>query len=142
MFDGNEQRLPVVIRSVRREDAEAWERMRSDMWPDGRQDHGPEIAAFFAGTLEAPEAVLVAENAAGQLVGVAELSIHTDLPSRVGQRVGYVEGLYVVPYARRRGVARSLLIASREWGREHGCTEIASDRAGRMVFDRSYERRA
>jgi len=31
------------------------------------------------------------------LVGVAGLSIHTDLPSRVGQRVGYVEGLYVVP---------------------------------------------
>jgi aminoglycoside 6'-N-acetyltransferase I len=111
------------------------------MWPDGRQDHGPEIAAFFAGTLAEPEAVLVAETADRNLVAVAELSIRTDLPSCLGQRVGYVEGLYIVPEARGHGIARSLLLASRDWARQHGCTGFASDRAGRTVIDRSYEHR-
>jgi aminoglycoside 6'-N-acetyltransferase I len=115
--------------------------MRCDLWPDGREDHGSEIAAFFAGTIGEPETVLVAENTDGQLVAVAELSIRTDLPSRPGQRVGYVEGLYIVPEVRGRGIAQSLLLASREWARQQGCTGFASDRAGRIVIDRSYERR-
>jgi aminoglycoside 6'-N-acetyltransferase I len=109
------------------------------MWPDGREDHAPEIAAFFAGTLVEPEAVLVVENTAGRLVAVAELSIRTDLPSRLGQRVGYVEGLYILPEARGQGIARSLLIASRDWARQQGCTGFASDRAGRIVIDPGYE---
>ena len=134
--------LTVDIRPARPEDAAAWERMRCDMWPDGRQDHGPEIAAFFAGTLAEPEAVLVAEDAQGRLLAVAELSIRTDLPSHFGQRVGYVEGLYIVPEARGHGIARSLLLASREWARHQDCTGFASDRAGRTVIDSSYERRA
>jgi aminoglycoside 6'-N-acetyltransferase I len=128
----------VTIRPAVPKDAKAWEGMRCDMWPDGCEDHDPEIAAFFSGTLVEPEAVLVAENTDGQLVGVAELSIRTDLPSRLGQRVGYVEGLSIVPEARGRGIARSLLLASREWVRQQGCTGFASDRAGRIVIDRSY----
>ncbi len=33
--------------------------MRRELWPDG-DDHDIEIAAFFAGALEEPEAILVA----------------------------------------------------------------------------------
>ena len=139
MFDPDEKHVPVKIRHVRPTDTEMWERMRCDMWPDGREDHGPEIAGFFSGTRAEPEAVLVAEGAGGHLVAVAELSIRTDLPSRLGQPVGYVEGLFVVPEARGQGIVRSLLRASREWARQQGCTGFASDRAGRIVMDRTYE---
>jgi aminoglycoside 6'-N-acetyltransferase I len=111
------------------------------MWPDGREDHGPEIAAFFAGRLVEPDAVLVAENSAGGLVAVAELSIRMDLPSRLGQRIGHVEGLYIIPEARGHGIARSLLLASRDWAHQQGCIGFASDRAGRIVIDPGYERR-
>ena len=83
----------------------------------------------------------IAESADGRLIGVAELSIRTDLPSRLGQRVGYVEGLFVVPEARGQGIARALLQASREWARQQGCTGFASDRAGRTVIDRTYDNR-
>jgi len=140
MFPGDEKHVQVKIRHARPKDTEMWERMRCDMWPDGREDHGPEIAAFFAGMRAEPEAVLVAEGADGHLVGVAELSIRTDLPSRLGQLVGYIEGLFIVPEARRQGIARSLLLASRGWARQQGCTGFASDRAGRIVIDRTYEK--
>jgi len=125
----------LLIRPVRPADSATWERMRGDLWPDGLADHGHEIASFFAGALDEPTAVLVGENANGNLIAFVELSIRTDLPSLVGTRAGYVEGLYVVPDARGCGVARSLLRASVDWARQQQCTAFASDRAGRVIID-------
>ncbi len=130
--------LDLKIRPARPADAEVWERLRCDLWPDGRGDHAPEIASFFAGTLNEPVAVLMAEDSDGKIVAFAELSIRTDLPSLAGARIGYVEGLYVVPGVRGRGVARVLLVASRDWARQEKCTAFASDRAGRVVVDRQF----
>ena len=127
--------LAVTIRPVSLADAKAWERLRCDLWPDGREDHAPEIASFFAGMLDEPSAALVAENSNGEIIAIAELSIRTDIPTLAGSPVGYVEGLYVMPDARRRGVARSLLRASRDWAREQRCAGFASDRAGRVILD-------
>jgi aminoglycoside 6'-N-acetyltransferase I len=130
--------LAVKIRPVRLSDAEAWQRLRCDLWPEGREDHAPEIASFFAATLEEPSAVLVAENPDGEIIAIAELSIRTDLSALVGTRVGYVGGLYVIPEARGRGVARSLLVASRDWARQQNCGGFASDRADRVIIDRRH----
>jgi aminoglycoside 6'-N-acetyltransferase I len=141
MFDVTEKHARLKIRPVRPEDGEMWKRMRCELWPDGRDDHGREIASFFAGTAVEPEAVLIAESVDGRLVAVAELSVRTSIPSLLGQRVGYVEGLYVEPDVRHRSIARSLLIASRGWARQQGCTGFASDRTGQMVIDRSYTRK-
>ena len=93
---------------------------------------------FFAGSLEEPVAVLVAECPPGTIVGFAELSIRDDLPGLQGKRVGYVEGLYLRPEARHRGVAEKLLQASRTWARQQKCTAFASDRADRIIIDKGY----
>jgi uncharacterized damage-inducible protein DinB len=42
-------------------------------------------------------------------------------------RIAYLEGWYVEPEARRRGVGRALVQAGEEWGRRQGCTEFGSD---------------
>ena len=42
-------------------------------------------------------------------------------------RQQHLEVLYVVPEARGKGVARSLVIAVSEWALASGCTELASD---------------
>src|SRR5207342_2794913 len=102
-------------------------------WPEGAEDHGQEIAMFFAGTLAEPDTVLVAETAAHGMIGFAELSIRTDVAGIENQRAGYVEGLYVIPGMRWHGVAKKLLHASRAWARQQKCTAFASDRAGRVV---------
>ena len=43
--------------------------------------------------------------------------------------VGFLEGLYVVPDARRRGMARALVAEVGRWTRDCGCNELASDTA-------------
>ncbi len=43
------------------------------------------------------------------------------------QPVGYLEGIYVLPGFRGRGVAKMLLNACEEWARDKGCREFASD---------------
>lgn len=130
----------VLVRHIAPVDAPAWEAVRRDLWPEGRDEHAAEIAMFFAGTQEEPVAVLVAENAAGSIVGIAELSVRTGVASLAGERTGYVEGLYVSPEVRGQGVAQELLQASRKWARQQGCTAFASDRADRIVIDRSFGR--
>ncbi len=89
----------IRVRAAVPADALAWERLRCELWPDGADEHGAEIASFFAGTLDEPVGVLMAESDAGVPAGIAELSIRTDISEFEGQRAGYVEGLYVVPDA-------------------------------------------
>jgi aminoglycoside 6'-N-acetyltransferase I len=133
------QPVEIHIRPVTKQDAPVWEKLRQELWPDGAADHAPEIGDFFAGKLFEPVAVLVAETTVREIVGFAELSIRGDTPGREGKRVGYVEGLYVSPQVRHRGIAKRLLEAARAWASQQQCTAFASDRAGRIFIDRSFE---
>ena len=63
----------------------------------------------------------------GEVIGFAELSIRNLVDSCETDRVGYLEGLYVVPASRRRGIARALILASERWAASQGCSEFASD---------------
>jgi aminoglycoside 6'-N-acetyltransferase I len=131
--------MQTRIREVAPEDAPLWEAMRWELWPDGAEDHAAEIAMFFAGTLDEPDAVLMAESESGEVVGYAELSIRVDVVGVEGKRAGYSEGLYVRPGARHQGVAKALMRASRVWARQQKCVVFASDRAGRVVIDRRFK---
>src|SRR5271163_3072683 len=104
---------PIFVRPVTPADAFVWEQMRCAMWPDGRAEHAAEIAAFFAGMLDEPAAVFIAENENHTAIAPLELSIRTDVPGLEGQRTGYVEGLYILPEARGDNVASRLLDESR-----------------------------
>jgi aminoglycoside 6'-N-acetyltransferase I len=128
----------ILVRPVTAADIPIWEELRCAHWPDGASDHAEEIAAFFAGTLEEPDAVLIAEDESHTIIAFAELSIRTDLPGLEGQRAGYVEGLYIRPAVRGGNAARRLLQESRRWARQQSCTIFASDRAERIVIDRSF----
>ncbi len=41
--------------------------------------------------------------------------------------MAYLEGWYVEPSERRRGVGRALVAGAEQWGRSQGCTEFGSD---------------
>ena len=124
----------MTIRPIEPSDAATWERLRKDLWPEDPESHAVEIASFFAGTLPGPQAVLVAQEGP-TIVAFAELSLRDDIPGVAGKRVGYVEGLYVTPAFRGRGIARTLLLASKAWARENHCEGFASDRAERLIVD-------
>jgi aminoglycoside 6'-N-acetyltransferase I len=117
----------INVRPVTPAEAEAWRRMRVALWPDETASVVPEVDRFFAGDLKEPLAVLMAFDAAGTPLGMAELSIRNYAEDCVTDRVAYLEGWYVEPLARRQGVGRALVQAAEAWGRAQGCTEFASD---------------
>lgn len=116
------------VRPATTADAAVWQRMRNELWPDhGGDYHAAEVAAFLAGKLSMPLAVLLAEDTAGRVVGFVELNIRAYAEDCVTDHVAYLEGWYVAPEARRRGAGAALIAASEDWARAQGCTEFASD---------------
>jgi aminoglycoside 6'-N-acetyltransferase I len=103
-------------------------RLRQALWPEGSAaEHGAEALRFFRGASTEPLAVFVADDADHELVGFAEVSIRSYAEGCLTDRVGYLEGWYVAPSARRRGTGRALVRAAEDWARARGCTEFASD---------------
>ena len=115
------------IRAATPSDAAAWLELRHALWPDSeRATHAREIERFLAGALSVPLHVLLAFDG-GRAVGLAELNIRPYAEGCSTDRVGFLEGWYVVPEARRRGIGTALVRAAERWAIERGCTELASD---------------
>jgi aminoglycoside 6'-N-acetyltransferase I len=101
-------------------------RLRHALWPDGSEaEHRQEVERFIT-DLGRRGAVLVAEGESG-LLGFAEVSIRAYAEGCRTDRVGYLEGWFVEPDARRRGIGRQLVAAAEAWARAQGCVEFASD---------------
>ena len=116
-----------AIRAATLADSAAWLRLRCALWPEGSAKvHAAEIAAYFAGEARLPLTVLLAFEGDAAM-GFAELSIRSVVDGCETDRVAYLEGWYVDPAARRRGVGRALVAAAEDWGRAQGCTEFGSD---------------
>jgi aminoglycoside 6'-N-acetyltransferase I len=123
--------MTVLVRDVEAQDAGHWLAMRHALWPDeGTGSHAGEVRSFFERARilgDMPEAVLLAFDPAGRALGFVELSRRPYAEGCETSPVGYLEGWYVVPDARRTGVGRALVDASLAWARSVGCREFASD---------------
>jgi len=117
----------ITVAGVTRADEADWLKMRADLWPGSRDEHAQQIARFFEGQAREPLAVLIARDGGSRALGFAELSIHPYAEGCSTDHVGYLEGWYVAPEARKRGVGRALVAAAEEWARAQGCSEFASD---------------
>jgi aminoglycoside 6'-N-acetyltransferase I len=123
--------METRIRPARPGDLEVVVAMRCDLWPEEtREEH----AAFARAILEGrppstqPLVMFVAERDGGELAGFVDVGLRSHANGCDGEHViGFVEGWYVAPEARRRGVGRALVAAAEAWAREQGCTEMASD---------------
>ncbi len=118
----------VICRPAKNGDAAAWTHLRQALWPDAAPgEHADAVARYFAGTLREPVMVLFVEDGHGRPIGFVELSLRAYAEGCQSDNVAYVEGWYVTPEARGRGVGRALIEAAEDWARGQGCTELASD---------------
>ena len=104
--------------------------MRNALWPGsgGREE---EHAADIARLLADPGATInVIARVDAIAAGFAEAALRNDYVSGCQTSpVAFLEGIYVKPAFRGRGVARKLVGAIEAWARSRGCTEFASDAA-------------
>ena len=116
----------IEISELRPSEHEAWLRLRALLWPEEPKD---ELVSGMRIILDDPErnAVFAARGANGELAGFVEAALRDWAEGCRSRPVGYVEGWYVVPELRRRGIGRRLVEAAEEWARSRGCMEMGSD---------------
>jgi aminoglycoside 6'-N-acetyltransferase I len=117
----------MKIDSMTPDDRDVWLAMRGELWPDSHETHAGEIDRFFSGQARDPLAALIAKDEMGRALGFTELSMRSYAEGCTTDNVAFLEGWFVVPEARGRGVGRALVAASEEWARSQGCSEFASD---------------
>jgi aminoglycoside 6'-N-acetyltransferase I len=101
-----------------------WVVLRHALWPNG----GVETLTREARDLldrDRAAAVIVRDGA--EAIAFAEAYLRDFANGCESSPVAFVEGLYVVPKWRGRGIARKLCEAIEAWAKERGCTELGSD---------------
>lgn len=103
-----------------------WLALRAALWPDAAHDeHRAEMTALLREPHRFGQWLALG---GAEAIGLVEASIRHDYVNGTETSpVLFLEGLYVVPQARRRGVAQALVHAAERWGVERGCREFASD---------------
>jgi len=115
------------VRHASRHDSADWLALRAQLWPEAsRNEHRADIDKML-GEAERT-ACFLARGEDGAVAGFAEVSLRHDYVNGcTTSPVGFLEGLFVVPAARRRGIARALVAAAEDWVAHRGCSEFASD---------------
>ena len=118
---------PMRVARATAADAEDWIAMRTALWPRGGDGaHAADIARLLVDPGETIN--LTARDADGVALGFAEAALRHDYVNGCRTSpVAFLEGIFVTPEARERGVARALVEAVEAWAQERGCTEFASD---------------
>ena len=95
------------------------------LWPS---HDAAELLEEFAELLKSEEAACFLACEAGVPVGFAQCQLRHDyVEGTQTSPVGYLEGIFVWPEFRHRGLAKQLLGACESWAKEKGCMEFASD---------------
>mgnify|MGYP000623484300 CR=1 FL=1 len=132
-FESNEEMFaavgllkPFLARLILPQDVEDWAKLRRKLWHNCTAEQNErEIAAIQANPNS--YAVLVSPKADGGLQGFLEISIRSQAEGCKSKQIGYIEGVYVIPTARQKGVAKALIAAAEDWARQQGCREMATD---------------
>jgi aminoglycoside 6'-N-acetyltransferase I len=102
--------------------------LRARLWPSADAvELASEAATFLDGNvIPTIAAVFLAEDE-GKPLGFLELALRSFSDGCDSMPVPHVEGWYVEPSARGRGVGRALMQAAEDWARRHGYRELGSD---------------
>jgi len=120
----------MFIRQIAESDFPAWFAMRKALWPyhtdqeltdDQMTLFSDPDQAFFLAWEES------ADDQPAQVIGMIEMAIRPHAPGSENAPVPYVEGWYVAPSHRGKGLGRALIETGAAWGRDKGYSRVASD---------------
>ncbi|MGH9805728.1 MAG: aminoglycoside 6'-N-acetyltransferase [Terriglobia bacterium] len=115
----------VQFVSPRNAEDDSWLSLRAKLWPDVPDS---EHLRDMADVLARDHRVLLAVAGDGSTIGFIEASKRVDYVNGTSTSpVAFLEGLYVEPSSRRKGVARVLVAEVVRWAKAEGCSELASD---------------
>jgi aminoglycoside 6'-N-acetyltransferase I len=125
----------VTVRLYVPADYPEWLRMRNALWPD-------QTPADMAAWLDRPDAaVFVAGRTPRGRCGFAEVGARPYADGCQTSPVAYLEGWYVDPDMRRRGIGAAVVGAIEAWARAQGYRELASDAAAaNSISQRAHKR--
>lgn len=127
------------IRHMNKTHLEHWRGLRKQLWPghpdDAHLADGEEI-------LQTDHLASFIAMADGVAIGFADASIRHDYVNGCDSSpVVFLEGIFVLPSFRQRGVAKQLIAAVQRWGKNKGCREMASDTSPENTISRKFTRR-
>ena len=114
-----------MIRKANMDDLPLLTELALELWPD----NGADTMYYDLGKImTGGESVFFLAYREDTAVGFAQCQLRHDyVEGTDSSPVGYLEGIYVVPSCRHRGIAGVLLAACERWAVKMGCTEFASD---------------
>ena len=117
----------LTVRQLLEEDAllAGYRDLRIQLWPDCREDCHRETTEILAHT--ARWAVFAVSLDGETVLGFLEVSLRDYAEGASSSPVAYIEGWFVVPEYRRRGMGAALVSAAETWAVSRGCREIALD---------------
>jgi aminoglycoside 6'-N-acetyltransferase I len=119
-------RIAAIIEATSVEQP-GWLALRVALWPHATlAEHRAEMASFLVERHRYAQFVAYAPG--GQPAGFVEASLRTDYVNGTDTSpVAFLEGIYVEPRLRRKGIGAALVAAVCAWARRIGCRELASD---------------
>ncbi len=118
---------PLTVRAIQPQDRAEWLRLRLALWPESAHNINELESEMAEIDKDANQPVFVAARVEGGLCGLLEVSIREKAEGCNTNRIGYLEGWYVDPDMRGKGVGRRLVEMAETWASAQGCTEMASD---------------
>ncbi len=117
--------MDFIVRSLHAGDRAVWAEMRAALWPDeSALAHAKAIDELLAG---ADAWGFIAESAAGAAAGFAEVAVRKYANGCDSQPVAFLEGVWVKPQFRRRGVGAKLIAHAETFVAARGFRELGSD---------------
>lgn len=114
-----------MIRKAERKDGKTVLSLFKELWQDADER---ELKDCFLRGLTGENLITYLASVQGQIAGVVQCSLRRDyVEGTYTTPVGYLEGIFVLPEYRNRGLAKELVKACERWAKEKGCEEFASD---------------
>ena len=126
--------MSFALRRATPDDAELLARHRAAVWEEvGEWDAAtmaeqvPVWAAYFRHAVADHTYVALVASEDGAVLGSGAILVHAVLPrpKSASARTGRVQSVYVVPAARRRGIARAIMDGLLAYARERGLISLS-----------------